>query len=861
MENGADEPYYHSVVSFGTAIAGEHFVKEGNYQSTGLTLQTELMKETIIVLGGDGYYGWPIALKLAVTRPRTKILIVDNEWRRSTVRRIGSDSLLPVARLPKRVAAFREIYGQDNLHYLFMDVNSDALEQLIREEQPHTIYHMAQQCSAPYSMLGLNESLYTIQNNEGNNMRLLWAVRKHVPDAHIIKMGSMGEYANGGIDIAEGYFHPEFNGKKAVKPMPFPRQSDDVYHISKINDSNYVSMACRKWGLRITEVMQSTLFGVYIDEMLDCEDLFTRFDYDDIFGTVVNRFLTQAVAGHPLTVYGKGNQTTGIMPMKDAVNSLELIAGTIPEPGSHVVVNHVTKANSTINELASGVKELAEKLGYEVTVNHVFDPRSESDAVKHDIRVMTGHIDSNVCVTSIQDVLEETLGIIAKHKNRINSNVFTHHIHAFRGEFSENAEADALEDVTNETAWSSFFESHFSTSRVNLNPGTLGTVSTDVKKVRRDAAVTGAVEGNPLAMYDFGRKKLTEIKSLCNEIWPSKGYELVVANGTSQTINLLALSMIRAYGSNGAPLRVITSTHEHPGGIGVFENLPEYKVFYLDDAVLNNPRKFRKVVKEIQPQVAFLSQVYYSNANTSAFNTFSRITRREVPGCRIILDVTQAIGLYSLPFGIADVLIGSAHKWLFGPHGSGLTWIKKEFHQWIQGLFWNGMGIAAGAQQEGLSLQGGQDFVMYAELAEALKLYRQVGKDRVQQRSAYLATYFREKLEDVLQRSGIRYRILNTNPEAPMLAFGFPEFHPFALYSELNDNGVHCKCIIGNEQDGETVNILRFGLPYFETIDRLERAAEVVEEVLRRQQKVVPLENKTVEAAPEKKASVLSVAA
>jgi UDP-sulfoquinovose synthase len=187
------------------------------------------MKETIIVLGGDGYYGWPIALKLAVTHPKTRIIIADNEWRRNTVRKIGSDSLLPIERLPKRIEAFQKIYGQNNLQYVLLDVNSDALEQLIKEEQPHTIYHMAQQCSAPYSMLGLEQSLYTINNNEGNNMRLLWAVRKHVPDAHIVKMGSMGEYAtSGGIDIAEGYFYPEFNGKKAVNPLPFPRQSDDV---------------------------------------------------------------------------------------------------------------------------------------------------------------------------------------------------------------------------------------------------------------------------------------------------------------------------------------------------------------------------------------------------------------------------------------------------------------------------------------------------------------------------------------------------------------------------------------------------------------------------------------------------------
>src|SRR4051812_32362821 len=120
--------------------------------------ETSILRETIIVMGGDGYFGWPLALKLAVSRPDTKIIIADNEWRRNTVQSLGSDSLLPIARLAERVAAFREIYGQDNLSFVKMDVNSDALEELIKNERPHTIYHMAQQCSAPYSMLGMNES-------------------------------------------------------------------------------------------------------------------------------------------------------------------------------------------------------------------------------------------------------------------------------------------------------------------------------------------------------------------------------------------------------------------------------------------------------------------------------------------------------------------------------------------------------------------------------------------------------------------------------------------------------------------------------------------------------------------------------
>jgi UDP-sulfoquinovose synthase len=825
------------------------------------------MKETIIVLGGDGYYGWPIALKLAVTRPDTKIIIVDNEWRRNTVRKIGSDSLLPVARLPKRVAAYREIYGQDNLHYVFMDVNSDALEELIKAERPHTIYHMAQQCSAPYSMLGLTESLYTINNNEGNNMRLLWAVRKHIPDAHIIKMGSMGEYAtNGGIDIAEGYFYPEFNGKKAVNPVPFPRQSDDVYHISKINDSNYLSMACRKWGLRITEVMQSTLFGVYIDEMVSCEDLYTRFDYDDIFGTVVNRFLTQAVAGHPLTVYGKGNQTTGIMPMKDAVNSLEMIAGTVPDAGVHKVVNHVTKANSTINELAEHVKRLAEPLGYDVTINHVFDPRSESGAVKHDIKVITEHIDNNLAVTSINEVLSETFNIIARHKKNIHAHVFTHHIHAFSGKYTDDAVAEEATVVHDEQKWSEFRKENFNTNRINLNPGTLGTVSAPVKNVRNNSSVTKALEGSPLGMYEHGRKYLSEIRSLCSDLWPSEGYELVVANGTSQTMNLLALAMLRSFANERkAPYRVITTKHEHPGGIGVFEQLPEFEVHYISDDIINDPEKFRDVVAQVKPHVAFISQVYYATGNFSPYNTWCNVTKEVAPGCKIILDVTQAIGLYDLPFGTADVIVGSLHKWLFGPHGSGVTWIKQEFHQWIGGLFWNGLSLSNESRLGNLTLQGGQDFIMYSEVLEALKLYKQVGKEVVLKRSAYLSDIFRDKLGKLLKKFNIRYKILNTDEYAPLLSVAFYDYHPFELYSELNENGVHCKCIIDYKKSGDSFHILRFGLPYYETEDRLEEAVTKIETVLEQQLKVVPMQVTeligTEEEVVTKREKGLSVAA
>ncbi|TCJ17406.1 NAD-dependent epimerase/dehydratase family protein [Flaviaesturariibacter flavus] len=796
------------------------------------------MENTILVLGGDGYYGWPVSLKLAVDHPDTKIIIADNGWRRRAVRATGADSLVPVAQLPQRIAAYQKLYGRKNLEHRCIDVNSDALEELIRAERPHTIFHMAQQCSAPYSMQGPAESIYTIQNNESGNMRLLWAVRRHVPEAHIVKIGSMGEYATGGgIDIAEGYFLPRFNGKEAVAPMPFPRQSDDVYHISKINDSNYLAMACRKWGLRITEIMQSTLFGVYTPEMGDCEELGTRFDYDTIFGTVVNRFLAQALAGHPLTVYGKGNQTTGIMPMKDAVLSLGLIADEKPDRGVHRVINHVTKANCPINELAAQVQELAATLGYEVSISHVFDPRDESGAVRHDIQVMTSHIDQSLHTTPLREVLDETLRIIARHRNRLQPRVFTQRIEAFGGRAATNSE-QLLPADGDEGGWGGFRERFFLTERINLNPGTLGTPSAAVREARGKGLQNGALDGYPLGMYEQGRKDLGEIKNLCSELWPAPGYELMVANGTSQTMNLLALSMLRAFGRSGQPpYTVLTSAQEHPGGIGVFEHLPEFEVHYVGEEVLRNPVRLRAEVLRVRPQLAFLSHVYYASGNFAPYECWLSTIRKAAPQCKTILDVSQSIGLYELPFGGPDVVVGSLHKWVFGPHGSGLTWMKPEFLEWINGLFWNGVGLQSGTCR--FSLQGGHDFMMYPEILEALNLYRAVGRETVLRRSIMLGGVLRKGLEEVFSRQGIDFEVLNEKSAMPLVSLAFRHFHPFELYSNLNELGVHCKCIIDYKKDGAMCHVLRFGLPYYETQERVRYALALIEDILVRLQKVV----------------------
>lgn len=758
------------------------------------------MNETIILMGGDGYLGWPLALKLAICRPNTKVIIVDNEWRRNTVRTMGSNSLTPVARPSERLAAFKEIYDQDNLHYMLMDINSDALDELIREERPRTIYHMAQQCSVPYSMLGLSESIYTIENNEQGNMRLLWAVRKHVPEAHIIKTGMSKSY---------------------------PGQSDDVCHISKINDSNYLAMACRKWNLRITEVMQSTLFGLYTPEMAQCEKLFTRFDYDDIFGTVVNRFLTQASVGHPLTVYGTGTQCSGITPLKDAVNTLEEIADNIPDAGVHKLINCGAKHKCSVNEIAQHIKDLAREKGIDVIINQAHDPRNERDSNKEEVSAQTAYSDNNISVTPISEVLQETFSFISRYKDRVCTAAITRHL---RTNISGMAKGFVNEHsfLTNEQYWKEFRNYYFRSGSINLNTGSMGTVSMPVKGVR-DSAISRSFSGNASGLQEYGQKTLSAIKEIAAELWPSDGYELIAENSTAQTMNLLALSMLRSFNRDGKePYKVITTMHEHPDAIRVFEHLPEYEVHYIDDSALQDEAKFTELISRIQPHVALFSHVYYASGNFSPLINCCNGLRNVVPECKIIVDATQSIGLYELPFGVADVITGDADKWLSGPCGSGLTWLKQEFCHWINGIYRNGNVIAS--KEDCFTLKGGQDVMVHAELLEALKLYSHVGKDIVLHRSAFLSGIFRRKVEMVLSDYDIRYSVLTSSAKSPILAIALIDYNPCQLYKSLNERDIHCKCITGQRAGEKTYNILRFGIPYYETIDRIN---EVIGELQR----------------------------
>lgn len=802
------------------------------------------MYKTFLILGGDGYFGWPLTMRIAAKNPNSRVIVVDNQWRRNVVKSLGSDSIIPIAEPRERIAAFHKVHGLNNIQYINMDMNTPKLDELIAYEKPNIIYHLAQQCSAPYSMKGEEEALYTLINNEAGNMRLLWAVKRHVPDVHIIKLGSFGEYAKGGIDIAEGYFMPEFHGKKATNRMPYPREADDIYHVSKINDTNYVGMSCRKWGLRITDVMQSTIFGNVTDEMMGHPELRTRYDYDEAFGTVLNRFLAQTVVGYPLSVYGTGKQRTGLMALRDSVNSLAELSNDTPNAAEHKVINHVTETNFSINELADAVKYIGEQEGYKVEIKHdAFDPRMERPDKKMEFGIHTHYLDERIVHSPFINIIRETLQLIAQHKDRISLKVFPPSINWAHDEkmkvkvLAENIDNGGVKrevkPLSEEEYWSKFRKENFHSKRINLNPGTLGTPSEAVKHARIFSAKSDEIDSHPLGLYEYGRVCQEEIQDLCNELWPSKGYHSMVVHSTSQTLNHVALAMLRVFHSEGpGPYRIITTEHEHQGGIGCFANMPEYDVHYLADETLEDKEALKKKIEEIKPHIAFFSHVYYDTGSKSPAEEWAKLFKRYAPECKVIVDVAQSLGILEMPFGEADIIVGSSHKWLFGPHGGGLIWMKNSFKKWIHSLYWSGHGIAAHEDLESISIPGGQDFMLYPAIVEALKLYKSVGKDKVIQRSAMLANWFQKKLTEAFAPLKSDFVFLNTTMNSPFISLAFKTYDPYPLYKSLDERQVHVKCIKNHKIGNNEYHILRFGFPYFETLDRLEYAISQIKQLV-----------------------------
>ena len=328
----------------------------------------------IAVLGGDGYCGWATALYLS--KQGHSVAIVDNFIRRLWDHELNAQTLTPIRPLSDRLRVWQAVSGK-TIESFYGDVcDYEFLSSTLRAFEPDAVVHFAEQRSAPYSMIDRSHAVFTQVNNVVGTLNLLFALREHRPECHLVKLGTMGEYGTPNIDIEEGYITIEHNGRKDV--LPFPKQPGSFYHLSKVHDSHNIMFSCKIWGLRATDLNQGVVYGTMTEETAMDEALINRFDYDDVFGTVLNRFCIQAAIGQPLTVYGKGGQTRGFLDIRDTVRCIEIACENPANRGECRVYNQFTEQFS-VRDLAKMTVVAGKKMGLNVEVDHLQDPRVEAE--------------------------------------------------------------------------------------------------------------------------------------------------------------------------------------------------------------------------------------------------------------------------------------------------------------------------------------------------------------------------------------------------------------------------------------------------------------------------------------------------
>jgi len=373
----------------------------------------------ICVLGGDGYCGWATALHLS--KRGHSVSIVDNFIRRQWDHEIGAQTLTPIRPLAERLKVWQELTGETIEVYSGDVCDYDFLATVIESFQPEAVVHFAEQRSAPYSMIDRKHAVFTQTNNVIGTLNLLFALHEHKPDCHLVKLGTMGEYGTPNIDIEEGYIKIEHNGRTDL--LPFPKQPGSFYHLSKVHDSNNMMFACRVWGLRATDLNQGVVYGTMTDEVAMDEALINRFDYDEVFGTVLNRFCVQAAAGHPLTVYGKGGQTRGFLDIRDTVRCIELACLNPAKPGECRVYNQFTEQFSVL-QLAAMVRDAAQEIGLPVKIEHLEPPRVELEDHYYNAK-HSKLVDLGLRPHCLSDsLLDSLMNIAMKYQDRIDRSLF-----------------------------------------------------------------------------------------------------------------------------------------------------------------------------------------------------------------------------------------------------------------------------------------------------------------------------------------------------------------------------------------------------------------------------------------------------
>lgn len=375
----------------------------------------KIVSKSIVIFGADGYIGWPIGVHLGVRYPARKIVLVDNYSTRRLVKSVGSLSLVPIRTMQQRIARYRELTGKDNLEFVEADLRDpEIVDRIFSKHLPESVVHLAQQRSAPFSMIDQEHALYTQLNNIATNMNIMYSMARHAPNSHILKMGSMGEYGTPEIEISEGDLEIERNGRKS-KAM-FPRAGQSWYHLSKIFDTHNLKMANKVFSLTATDIMQGVVYGTKVEETDDVS-LATRFDFDSIWGTVINKYVVQAVLTNKLLIYGRGKQRRGFLSLYDSINCLTLLLENPPEKGEYRVVNQLDETFDTL-ELAAKVSEIGKDFGVRSELEWIENPRMEKEehyySVEHKILPSLGFKRKK----ALEEVLVEIFETVLKHRQR-----------------------------------------------------------------------------------------------------------------------------------------------------------------------------------------------------------------------------------------------------------------------------------------------------------------------------------------------------------------------------------------------------------------------------------------------------------
>lgn len=385
----------------------------------------------VLILGGDGYLGWPTAMYFS--HRGYEVTVVDNYFRRNSCLELDLGMLYPLPSLVERAKIWHEKTGKEikvvigdladpeMMRSLFTGTVSYAWA--VNSEftgVPETVVHYAEQPSAPYSLLNYKYANITISNNLLVTNNLMFAIRDFCRDTHVIKLGTMGEYGTPNIDIEEGWLDIEHKGRKDT--FLFPRQAGSIYHTSKIMDTDLMWFGVRMWDLRVTDLMQGPVYGMETDESQIDDRLKTIFNYDEIFGTIVNRFIVQAIADYPLTVYGKGGQTRGYLNIKDTLQCVHVSEKSPANKGELRIYNQIMETFS-VNELAEMTKRVGRKLGYNVKVKNIENPRKEAEEHYYN-PTYHGLLDMGVSPHYLTDeIMERMFHVVAAFKGNIRPEV------------------------------------------------------------------------------------------------------------------------------------------------------------------------------------------------------------------------------------------------------------------------------------------------------------------------------------------------------------------------------------------------------------------------------------------------------